>query len=184
MPAQEKQEQAKPKEEIAVERSSEKRKPERVLFSWKAPARPFKRRDREFWVSVIAISALVGFIFYVIEGIMPVLLLISIVFLFYVLSTVPPEQIEYKVTSWGVRIADKRTDWNLISKFWFSKRFESDLLIFGTLTLPGRVELVINIKDKSTLNKTIASYVPEEETPPTKLDRAANWVANKLPGNK
>src|SRR3989304_8957067 len=115
MPAQEKQEQ-------------DKKQPEKDLFSWHAPARPFKRRDREFWVSVIAIAAVVGFIFYIIEGIMPVLLLISLVFLFYILSTVPPEQIEYKVTSWGVKIADKRTDWEAISRFWFSKRLDAALL--------------------------------------------------------
>lgn len=184
MPAQEKQEQAKPKVEDTVERSSERRKPEKDLFSWKAPSRPFKRRDREFWVSVIAIAAIVGFIFYVIEGIMPVLLVISLVFLFYILSTVEPEQIEYKITSWGVRIADKRTDWEFLGRFWFSKRLESDLLVFSTFTLPGRLELVINAKDKITLKKVIASHLTEEEAPPTNLDKAANWVAKKLPGNK
>ena len=45
---------------------------EKELFSWRAPARPFKKRDREFWVSVIAIAAVSGFILYIIEGIMPV----------------------------------------------------------------------------------------------------------------
>jgi len=171
MPAQEKQEQ-------------DKKQPEKDLFSWHAPARPFKRRDREFWVSVIAIAAVVGFIFYIIEGIMPVLLLISLVFLFYILSTVVPEQIEYKITTWGVRIANRRTDWEFLGRFWFSKRLESDLLVFSTFNLPGRLELVINAKDKATLKKVIASHITEEEAPPTNLDRAANWVAKKLPGNK
>jgi len=184
MPAQVKKEQEKLQTEPSVVKDSERRKPEKDLFLWRAPARPFKKRDREFWVSVIAISAIVGFIFYIIEGIMPVLLLISLVFLFYILSTVAPDEIEYKVTSWGVRIADKRTDWEAISRFWFSKRLDADLLIFGTFTLSGRLELVISPKDKETLKKVIVNYIPEEEAPPNSLDRAANWVANKLPGNK
>ena len=184
MPAQEKQKTEEPKKETVFEKVPEKRRPEKDLFLWRAPARPFKKRNREFWVSVIAISAIVGFIFYIIEGIMPVLLLISLVFLFYILSTVAPDEIEYKVTSWGVRIADKRTDWEAINRFWFSKRLDTDLLIFGTFTLPGRLELVINPKSKETLKKVIINHIPEEEAPPNSLDRAANWVANKLPGNK
>ena len=182
MPAQEKQEQDKPKD--AAGQISERRKPENDLFSWKAPGRPFKKRDREFWVSVIAIAAVVGFIFYIIEGIMPVLLVISLVFLFYILQTVEPQQIEYKITTWGVRIADRRTDWEFLGRFWFSKRLDSDVLVFSTFTLPGRLELVINAKDKITLKKVIASHLTEEEAPPTNLDKAANWVAAKLPGNK
>lgn len=184
MPAQEKQEQQKTQENVVTARVPVRRKPEKDLFSWRAPSRPFKRRDREFWVSVIAIAAVVGFIFYVIEGIMPVLLLVSLVFLFYILSTVAPEEIEYKITTWGVRVADKTTDWDSIRRFWFSRRLEADLLVFSTFNLPGRLELVINVKDKSALKKVIATHVPEEETPPTNLDRVANWVATKLPGNK
>src|SRR3989344_1449467 len=55
------------------------------------PSRPFKTRSREFYVTLFAITGLVGLILFIAEGAMPVVLLIAIVFLFYILSTVAPE---------------------------------------------------------------------------------------------
>ena len=158
--------------------------PERDLFAWKAPSRPFKRRDRQFWVTVGAIAGISGLVLFLIEGAMPVILIISLVFLFYVLSTVPPEEIEYKITNKGIKVVDKRTDWELLTRFWFSRRFDSELLVFEMVTIPGRLELVVNSKDKDALKKVLSEYLNEEEASPSNLDKAANWFAKKLPGNK
>lgn len=158
--------------------------PEKDLFAWRAPARPFKRRDREFWITIIAIAGIFGLVLFLVEGVMPVILIISIVFLFYVLSTVEPAEIEYKITNKGVKVAEKRNDWEAITRFWFTKRFDNELLVFEVMTLPGRLELVFNPKDKDNLKSVISKYVPEEEASPSGLDRASNWFATKLPGNK
>jgi len=158
--------------------------PEKDLLVWKAPARPFKKRGRDFWVSLIAIAAILGFIFFLIEGVMPVILIISLVFLFYVLSTVEPEIIEYRITNKGIRIAGQMAGWKLLSRFWFGKRLGSDLLIFEAFNLAGRMELVIDSKNKEPLRKALTRYLPEEEIPASNLDRAAGWLSAKLPGNK
>jgi len=160
-----------------------RREPENDLVSWTAPARPFKRRDREFYITILAIAGIVGLVLFLIEGFMPLILIVSLVFLFYVLSTVEPENIEYKITNKGIKVVDKRTDWSLINRFWFSRRFDSELLVVETLGLPGRMELVINQEDKERIRKTLSSYVVEEEAPPSYLDKAANWFAKKLPNS-
>ena len=159
------------------------REPEKDLVTWTAASRPFKRRNREFYITLIAIAAIVGLVLFLVEGFMPVILIVSLVFLFYVLSTVEPEKIEYKITTKGIFIALKRTDWNLISRFWFSRRFESELLVVQTFVLPGRLELVIDPDKKEEIKKALLKYVPEEEVPPSGLDRAAMWFSKKLPGN-
>lgn len=161
--------------------SGARREPEKSLFTWRAPSRPFKKRDRDFWVAVFAISAIGGLILFIIEGVMPVILIIALVFLFYILSTVEPESIEYEITNKGVRMGDKRTDWGLLTRFWFSRRLETDLLVFEMITLPGRLELVVNSNDKAAIKKSLSDHVTEEEAPPTNLDRAANWFSKKLP---
>lgn len=157
---------------------------EKDLFIWKAPARPFKRRDKQFWMTLIAIAGVFGLILFLVEGAMPVILIISLVFLFYVLSTVEPEEIECKITNKGIKIADKRTDLGNLTRFWFSRRFNSELLVFEMAILPGRLEMVINSKDREAIRKALSPYLPEEEAPPSGLDRAANWFAKKLPGNQ
>lgn len=157
--------------------------PEKKLFTWTGAERPFKRRDRDFWVTLLSIAAIAGLVLFLVEGVMPVILIISLLFLFYVLSTVEPGQIPYAITNKGVKVAERLTSWEVITRFWFSRRFDDSLLIFEILTLPGRLELVVNSKDKEELRKVLQKYAPEEEVPPTNLDKAANWFAKKLPGN-
>ncbi len=170
-----------PAKEKEDRRERTRRVPEKDLVSWMAPARPFKRRNREFYVTVIAIAALVGLILFLVEGFMPVILIISLVFLYYVLSTVEPDEIEYKVTNKGIKIADRRTDWDFILRFWFTRRFDNSLLIIETLNLPGRLEIVIDQEKKKEIRKNLLKYIPEEKTPPSTLDKAANWFSKKLP---
>jgi hypothetical protein len=158
-----------------------RREPEKDLVSWTAPARPFKRRDREFYITIIAIAFIVGLVLFLVEGFMPVILIVSLVFLFYVLSTVEPENIEYKITNKGVKVVGKRTDWGVMNRFWFSRRFDSELVIIETLGLPGRMELVINPSDKEGIRSALSAYLAEEEAPPSYLDKAANWFSKKLP---
>ena len=86
---------------------------EKIIFSWTAPLRPFVQRDREFWIRVIAIASIFGFILFIVEGAMPVILMISIIFLFYVLSNVRPENIDYKITDLGIKLGKFTNYWVL-----------------------------------------------------------------------
>jgi hypothetical protein len=158
-----------------------RRESERDLVTWTAASRPFKRRDRQFYVTTFAMA---GIVLFLAEGFMPVLLIISLVFLYYVLSTVEPEKNEYKITSRGIKIADKGTDWQYLNRFWFTKRFDNELMIFDTVLIPGRMELVISPEIKSELKKEITTFIPYEEVPASGLDKLTNWFASKLPGNK
>ena len=157
--------------------------PEKDLVIWTAPSRPFKRRNREFYVTIISIAAVAGLVLFLVDGWLPVMLIISLVFLFYVLSTVEPENIDYRITNKGIKIADKLTPWNSMRRFWFTRRFESQLLVVETYTLPGRLEVVINSNQKDEIEKEMKKYLIHEEAPPTFLDKSANWFAKKLPQN-
>lgn len=158
-----------------------KNEPERDLVTWVAPARPFKKRNKEFYVTTIAIAAVIGFILFLAEGFLPVILIISLVFLFYVMSTVPPDNIEYKITSKGIKFGEKRTDWNRMKRFWFSRRFDNELLIVELTTIPGRLEIVTNSEIKDRIKKEISEYLVHEEVPPSFFDKAAVWFSKKLP---
>ena len=160
-----------------------RREPEKELVVWMAPARPFKKRNRQFYVSLLSIAAITGLILFLIEGILPVVLIIALVFLFYVLSTVEPENIEYKVTTRGIKIAGKSTSWHFMFRFWFTRRIDTELLVIETANFPGRLELVVNSQEKNKVRENLLKYLDEEEAPPTFTDKAAGWFAKKLPGN-
>ena len=153
---------------------------EKDLFEWNAPSRPFIQKNKEFWVKVIAIASIFGFIIFVVEGAMPVILMIALIFLFYVLSTVRPENISYKVTNLGIKIGGITTRWEEIKRFWFSKRANDEILVLDLVSISGRLELVINASDKNKIKETLKKYLPEEEAPQTSFDKASEWVSSKL----
>jgi len=154
---------------------------EKVLFSWKAAARPFQKRSREYWVTVISIASLLAFILFLAEGVMPVVLITSLIFLYYILSTVRPEDVNYTLTNWGVKIANSTTTWDNLTQFWFTKRMGSDLLVVETISFPFRLELIYDLKDKEKLKQTLSDYISEGSSTPNYLDKTVDWVTKKLP---
>ena len=155
-------------------------KNEKEIFSWSAPSRAFVQREREFWVKVVAVCSIFGLILFIVEGAMPVILMISIIFLFYVLSTVRPENIEYKITNLGIKLGGVTNYWDNIGRFWFSKKGNDQILVLDMTSFSGRLELVVNSKEKDKIREIVKKYIPEEEAPQTRLDKAGEWIDSKL----
>lgn len=167
-------EQNQPKESTLTE--------ETTLFSWRAPARPFKKRSRDFFTTVVSIAALLGIILFFIEGLMPVLVIVAVVFLTFILFSVSPEEVDYAITSKNIKIGESRYPIEGVSRFWISERFGQTLLILETpLRFPGRLELVLSGVEVEELKKALSRQVAFEQAPPTFLDKAASWFSKRLP---
>ena len=167
----------------ATEGTKKKLIEEKDIYSWEAQARPFKRRNREYFITIIAMAAIVALVLFFAEGFMPVLLIVALVFLYYTLNTVEPEKITYKITNLGVKVADRRLDWEVVSKYWFSKKMDTKVLVLELSIIPRRLDLVINPKDEDAIRKAMKGHAPENETPPSQIDKTIDWVSSKLPGN-
>lgn len=154
---------------------------EKDLIVWVSPSRPFKRRDKRFYLTTISIASIVCLILFLAEGAMPVILIVSIIFLYYVLSTVEPENIEYKITSKGVKVGGGRTDWENLTRFWFGQRYDSDLLVFETKFIPNRMELVVDSSKKEEISNILKDYLVQEEVSPSRLDKTIDWFSKRLP---
>ena len=166
-----------------LEPSTSQKKQEEILFSWTAFERPFKRRSRDFYITIISIATLFGLVLFIIEGIMPVLLIMAAFFLFYVLSTVEPSNIEYQVTNLGIRLAGELIEWETMGRFWFAKRLGSEVLVVEVSNFAGRLELVIDQGNKMIIKREVSKYITHEKVAPSMVDKAANWAGKKLPRN-
>jgi len=154
----------------------------KVLFSWKGPIRPFKRRDKDFWTTVLAIIFLISLILFFVKEWFLIAAIISLAFVYYVLSTVPPEEIEYRITTKGVSFAEKSYDWDFLWRFWFSDKYNDRLLNIDTrLAVPGRLSFVIKKEDEPKIKEIMEKYLLHEEAPPTFFDKASAWLAKKIP---
>lgn len=169
-------------DETKLEAQLEDVNEEVTLFEWVAPERAFQRREKDFWITAVAILVLVAVIFIFIKEFFLVIALGSLMFMFYVLSTVPPSNVVYKITNRGIYFGDTHYYWEVLDKFWFKKSLSTDMVHFGTLLkFPQLVSLVINTKDTDKLKEIIVKKIPLVNNPPSTIDNLTAWFAKRLP---
>lgn len=158
---------------------------EKTLIEWDAPERAFKKRDRDFWITAVAILVLFSVVLIFIKEFFLIVALVSILFLYYALATVPPQIIKYKITNRHVYIGTAKYQWDLLFRFWFKKSLNSELLEFETnLRVPRQISLVINESDKDDIKKILLKKLPLVESSPNFVDKTAKWFGDKMPWEK
>lgn len=155
---------------------------EKTLFEWIAPERPFQRRNKEFWITSLAILILISVIFFLIKEFMLVMALFSALFLYYVMSTIRPELIKNKITNRGIYFGDVKYEWYLLEKFWFTDSLSSITLNIETkLRFPRQISLVVDHIDKDEIKKIMVKRIPLIEDSPKFTDKIANWFSKRFP---
>src|SRR3989344_3962647 len=79
----------------------------KTLFAWKAPLRPFKKRDREYYTTVGAIVFLVAVILFFLKEWLLIGVVVALAFVSYVFASVPPGEDEHMVTNKGIRTGER-----------------------------------------------------------------------------
>lgn len=155
----------------------------KTLYVWKAPTRPFQRRGREFWKTVLTIAFFIGFILFMFKEWLLIAVIASLLFVYYVLSTVEPEKIEHKITNRGIIYAGEMYYWDIISQFWFSEKYAQRLINFELCGegFVHRLILMVGEGDEKTIKSILVKYVLEQEIPPSFMDKASDWMLKKVP---
>ena len=155
----------------------------KILYSWRAPARSFKRRDKEFWTTIIAIVILIGLILFFVKEWFLIATIISLTFVYYVLSTVEPEEMEYKISNRGTIYGGQTYPFETISQFWFSEKYGQRVVNLELQGggLVGRLTILIGKGEERMIKEILLKYLLEEEVKPGFLDKAADWVQKKVP---
>ena len=158
---------------------------EKIRFEWIAPERAYQKKDRDFWITVISILVLVSVILFFVKEFFLIISLISALFLYYVLSTVPPQDIKYKLTNRGVYFGENRYEWSLFTRFWFKTSLSNEMIHFETiLRFPQQISLVINKEDKDKIKELVVKKLPLIEESPNFVDKLTKWGISKLPLEK
>ena len=155
---------------------------EKVLFEWEAPERAYQKRNKDFWVTAVAILILVSVILIFIKEFLLIVALISVLFMYYAMSTVPPKNIKNKITNWGIYFGELRYPWSNLDKFWFKKDLSNEVIYFGTvLKFPTAVSMVINSNDRDKLKEIVLKRIPLLNESPTFVDKLTKWFGEHLP---
>lgn len=151
---------------------------------WSSPSRLFKRRDKEYFTNIGAIVFLLTIILVFAREFVLIAAVLSIVFLIYVLSTVPPEDVTHRITNLGVESAGHFYRWETLGDFWFEEQWGQDMLIIRPVFGP-RIVMLLGGQDKTKVRDLAARYIPYRREPDkTWVDNAASWLTQKLPLEK
>ncbi len=154
----------------------------KTLLSWKAPIRPFKRRDKEFWTTAGSIAFLLAVILFFIKEWVLIIVIIAIMFVYYVLSHVQPEEIEHSITNRGIRFAGKDYPWEALTQFWFSEKFGEKILNVQTLVMyPGRLQMLLGKTTEKQIADILKKYLLQETPEPTAIEKTTDWFSKKVP---
>ena len=158
---------------------------EKILFEWEAPERAYKKRDRDFWITIIAILVLVSVILFLVKEFFLIGALISALFLYYVLSSVPPQNIKYKITNRGIYYGEIRYTWDTFERFWIKNELNNSLIHFETiLRFPRQISLVFNPNDQEKIKQIAIKRLPMIDESPNFTDKLTKKVVSWIPLEK
>lgn len=159
---------------------------EEILLSWKSPSRPFKKREKEFFTTIGAIVFLLAVILVFIKEFLLIGAILALAFVAYVLATVPPEEVEHKITSLGLESAGHFYKWEELLGFWFGEKWGQPVLLVATrLRFPGRLIILTGGQDQEKIKVALSKYLNFRERPEKNwMDDAAKWLAEKVPLEK
>lgn len=153
-----------------------------LLWEWEAPTRPFKQLNREVFTTILAVVFLLGVILFVIDGVVPVLLIISIVFFWYVSGTVRPGTIVHRLTTWGIESENKLWIWDVMTRYWFEGEADSRTVVIELNKLwPRHLRLVMDSSEtEQAVDELLVGILVKDQPKPNWLEKAGKWLETKI----
>lgn len=132
------------------------------IFSWEAPERPVYTYSKKQWRLAIPVIALLIIYLVIVKQYMMILVLASVGFLYYILTTVKPKTLKHSLTRLGIFSEDKLYAWESILYFWFTTKGNYTMLYIETNKLfPKRLIFIIpSIKVAIKIYQTLIKYIP------------------------
>lgn len=158
----------------------------RTLLSWNAPGRPFKKKGRQFYFSMILIVLLFEVVLFLFSQYELMVVIVTLAFLSAALSSIPPHDFHYKITTEGIKVEDYFYIWSELYDFYFKRIEGADILIARTqAVLPGELRISLGDIHRDHIRKVLVRYLPYREfVKPTFMEQSGEWLAHNFPLEK
>jgi len=157
---------------------------EKEIISWQALSRPYRPRDKDFWVTTIASAILIIAILVFVGEFGAIAVIIAALFCYYALTSVKPEEVDYRLTTKGVYCPPfkERIDWDLFHSFSKGEKWGYPLLRLYTYSkdIP-EVSLVLEKNKKEKIYQIVARYLNETPEKETFAEKITAWFYQHLP---
>ncbi len=157
--------------------------PIQTLLEWKAPSRPFRKRDRSFYTTIIILIVLISLIAILASQILLVGVLFAIGFVVYALNFIAPDEITYKISTQGITIGDHFYHWQELDSFWITDKDEHKILsVLTHLRFPALLMIMLCNVDDQKVRNTCAKFLPFEEiAPKSMIDKWSDSLQKHFP---
>ncbi len=154
----------------------------KTLLSWEAPERIFKPRNKDFWTTVLSIALLVSIILFFAKEYFLIATIFALIFLYYILSTQPPKNINYKITNQGIVWGEQKHPWNTLNYFFIDQERGQKVLNVNTLiNFPKRLIMPLGSQDEKEVRKIMEEFLPYHKPDPNLIEKGTDWLAKTFP---
>lgn len=159
----------------------------KTLLSWHAPGRPFQPKGKEYYMNILLIMVLLQVVLFLFHEYLAMFVILSFVFVAFALSSVPPHDFFYRISTEGIMVEDHFFLWQELYDFYF-KRLSSgeDILLVRTKAyIPGELTIVLGQLHKEHVRQVLIPYLPfREYVKPTFVEKTGEWLAHNFPLEK
>jgi len=152
----------------------------KTLLEWEAATRPFKKRSKEFFSTVLTIAALIVIILAFLKEWFAILAVVAFVFLVFITGKIPPENVGHKITTRGIVTGGKEYRWEQLGRFWFEEKNGQKILYVENFGFPRVLMMLLGETDKAKVKAILSDYLPEEAPEKTWIDKASQWLTTKI----
>ena len=160
----------------------EPKKEEEVYLTWQSPSRPFKKRDRNWFIRLCSLVLILCLVFVFFQWFLLVAVSVALTFVAYALSTVEPEVLEHRISSRGVTTAGRLFLYEGLKDFYFIQKYGRDILYIKVAgRVPGILIILLGDQDKNKVRDFLKKHLSFiEDAPVSFVDKLFEYVAKKL----
>lgn len=153
-----------------------------TIYSWTSPERLFIPRNRKWFTYLFLIVLLIIVVLLFVQQFIIIAPVAAIGFVSYVLATVPPHDIEHKITTEGINSGGHSYLWQEMLDFWVTKKGEEHLIHIDTyLAYPKRIIMLVGKGDLDAIKDVMVQFIPFREIPKENLlDKTLNYFTEKF----
>ncbi len=154
----------------------------KTFLSWQAPERNFKPRNKDFWTTVLSIALLISIILFFAKEYFLIATIFALIFLYYILSTKPPQNTTYKITNQGLVWGEQKYAWNMLNYFFIEEENGQKILnVNTTINFPKRIIMLLGEQGGKEVRKIMEDFLPYHKPEPSFIEKSTAWLAKTFP---
>lgn len=155
----------------------------KTILSWHSPGRPFRKRGKQFYLTALLIALLIEIILFFFSQYLFMFVIASLVFAGFALTSIPPRNFHFRISTEGVTIEDHFYLWQELYDFYFRRIDGQDTLHIRTEAyFPGEVILTLGDLHREQVKRAMLPFLPfREYIKPTMMERYGDWLYKNFP---